>query len=885
MQALSKIKSQTLSHRLGFVAHASVTAVVLGYASGVVAQVPVVPNKAPFATQLKTVQVELPVWLDQKELAVMRVQLSGNRLVGVHRAQLYALLATRLTPTTMSELAALWANEAQTWVNPKGLSDAGLALQYDAENVQLLLTIPLTARKPQRIFLAQSNVDLGAETAMIKPQTTSFIANQRLSVQANHAQGTRTHLLSLSHVAALRTDPWVLEVNTLAQSQQTSGVSNVASRSAFTRGDIVAVQDFPASTARLKIGDFTQRSMGSLSTQAFLGLQFERNYALDQRRTQLSRPAQTLSLPNGAAVDVYINGVLARSLRLEAGVHDLQQLPVNGGANEVSIRVTEPNKPPVWYRQNFFFNTSLLASHAYDYQWAVGVPLTVRGIELTDSRHYDHADPQLVSTHRYGVTPELTLGAGLKWGQQTQQYYLESTTPLAKGLWATELTLRRHTAAYQTTALSSPQGFATTGWQAKTQWVWFAARQQKTGWHNPSVNVQAVFSNGLYLDPQGLNAAHHELGLRGSAAYGSAHSVNLSLRQNLYLDGNSRNASATWTYKHSANWSFDTLLAHTRTRRISQMNTDPSLGKSLLFTLRWHPASEGFSGIGVISSVDVWKNTRSIDYNQHLPTDNGLWQFSARSSDQQSDTAQPALILQTTPTLSATHVQALRGSYQHSRYEIEAQFDRFQTAQSNNTHSLSSNFGFSIANAVGFAGAQWFTSRPIHDSAAVIVVPEKMAQSGVFVQDAHPAAAKQDGWGNPVVAAMTQAVRRELTVDAEHFGKGQSFAEDRFWLKPAYRSVSVVTLALNAQTQVTGTLLGSDGKPAGLLALQVKGDVSDEVFDVFTNRNGIFFTPALKPGRYTLMLEDNTRVHAFEITPDSPWKINLAPLTVSRTRQ
>lgn len=92
-----------------------------------------------------------------------------------------------------------------------------------------------------------------------------------------------------------------------------------------------------------------------------------------------------------------------------------------------------------------------------------------------------------------------------------------------------------------------------------------------------------------------------------------------------------------------------------------------------------------------------------------------------------------------------------------------------------------------------------------------------------------------------------------MQLDVENLPPGRGLGIDRPLLLPAYRSVLLVPVGSDANTQLGGRLQGAAGQLLGLQALRLQAlGGKAEPIDLFTNRRGGFMSPPLPPGRYVL---------------------------------
>jgi outer membrane usher protein len=167
----------------------------------------------------------------------------------------------------------------------------------------------------------------------------------------------------------------------------------------------LTIDDRPA-MRRWIVGD-TFANGGELGGGMFTaGLTVEKNFGLDPYFVRHPALGATGTVLVPSTVDVYVNGVLVRSERVEPGGFRLDNLPVTAGTSGVSSYVIRD----IYGRQqtvasSFYTAATLLAPGLSDYSYTVGVE---RRDVATESLSY--GEPGFLGRHRIGLTNAVTGG-------------------------------------------------------------------------------------------------------------------------------------------------------------------------------------------------------------------------------------------------------------------------------------------------------------------------------------------------------------------------------------------------------------------------------------------------------------------------------------------
>lgn len=762
-------------------------------------------------------KMALPVNLDGRELGTLDAQVSGST-VRLARAPLAQALQAVLRPELHAQLAS---TQEGPWVGTDDLARLGLKAIYSAERIAVDLEVPLAQRARRRLRLGSQALPEGERTAdeVLHPEPMSAVLNLRW-IESRDGSARRARLYT---EGAARWHEWVLEGQGSLPLDGSGG--------GFTRGDTRLVRDWPGAAVRLVAGDVATRAIGMLGTQALGGVRVSRQFALDPALGTQSLPAQGVGLPAGGSVDVVVNGFVVRTLRLGPGVYDLRDIPVFNGANDVVVRIVEPGGRVTEQRLAYFFDAGLLAPGLQDWDVSLGQPLQAG----TGPRGYASGMPVVSAWWRRGWTATLTGGLGLQWQRRPNGDALvlqqEGAWASPLGTWGGWLAQSRH---------SFGQGQA-----AAVQWRW-STRARPDATLGASLVAQAQRRDARFAAVEATRpgGAATDLGLRGGLVWGGGWGATLGWAKRAQAgQPTAGQISATMRRRLDRHWGIEfgaTRDRVTGTLVFAQLRysgeADPA-GGAVQGALAWQSEQQRWqadwqaTGVGTLAGGDA------------------PWRVAASRADARD----------ATESRVAGEVRTGRGEWTWS------------------TTLLTSSLGGSTLNEFSYAGSLVVTREglrvgaPVNDSAALLVARPGLQGLKLLVDPQRSAAAATSDWfGAPVLPDLVAYTPREIQLDVENLPPGRSLGVDRPLLMPAYRSVILVPVGSDANSQLTGRVTLADGQPVALAALQIWPMEGERTpVDVFTTRKGGFTTPPLRPGRYQLRKPgEATALAQYVIAPD-----------------
>ena len=784
-------------------------------------------------------QIALPTVLDGREVGAVTAQIRGPE-VRYAREALVTVLGNVLLP---ERLQALKDRSGGDWVDATALVPLGIQARYSPQTITLTLDIALEARRirTHRIDSRQAVSDEKPEPeADIRPQPWSLIGNMRWVGSTSRASGNAASTNARLHLEpALRWHPWVLE----AAGSMPLGAGGGTRVRDMTR----IIRDWPEQSLRLTLGDLSTGARPGLPATALGGIQLSRRFNLTPAVSTLSQPGERIALPQGASVDVVVNGKVSRTLQLGPGVHDLQDIPVFSGANTVELRIVEPGGKTTVRQFDYFFDSSLLAPGLAEFDLATGAP----AVTGANGPQYQRTTPVTSASLRYGIRPDVTTGFALQHRRTPAGAVLFWQTDWLfaspAGTVAAYFTGNRHPGfTGQVTSLQWRQQSPLRLGDPRPRWSWSTSAQWTHRRHGHA-NVSAD-SPGKGSTDAGLRigaVAPGGMGLSGSWARARPHdgsppldSANLTLRQRL-----------------SPQWSLEAGLRWER----QDQRRERSLGISLRWSGERQPDGSGQRAMGSADS-----------FTRRVQLDAETWGV---ASVAQAD-APWRLSLGAARSREGTE-RSVRAQMMTSRAEW--------TAQLSGNHAVSGSTQFadvSVASSLILTADGWALAPPVNDSAAILRPRPAYGALTINIDPSGPtAAASSDRWGAPVLADLNAYTPREIQLDIANLPPGLGLGVDRPRLWPAYRSVLAVPVGSDANVQVTALLQEADGGPAGLRALQLVADAGGPAIDLFTSRRGQFTSPPLRPGRYQLRPAGESQVLTrFTITPDQQGIVSLGAI-------
>ena len=377
--------------------------------------------------------VTLPVGLKDGRAALgeVTIQINPDDTIMIGRADLIDRLKETLAPSVLSALAG-----SEAFISLSFVRSAGVPISFDAALQELSLDAAAELRTSKDISLAQQS-SAPQTSALAAPAKVSGYLN--LTAGLDYAWGSTptwsgssglSPRLDIEH--AMRVGDVVVENKALYEGPIDGLTCPAGAKcvyqhaSGFKRQSSRLVYDVPDQRLRTLIGDTNLVSNSLQRSMDLLGASIEKSsHKLAPSESTNVTGKTSVRIDRPSEVDVIVNGGIVQHLHLRPGIHNLSDLPLGTGANQVELAITDDTG--FQRRETFtaFGSATQLAPGLSEWGAVVGIPSYLRDNE----RSYFFSDSVAASGFiRFGISDALTgdlhlqadrhvvmTGAGASW--------------------------------------------------------------------------------------------------------------------------------------------------------------------------------------------------------------------------------------------------------------------------------------------------------------------------------------------------------------------------------------------------------------------------------------------------------------------------------------
>ncbi len=494
---------------------------------------------------------------------------------------------------------------------------------------------------------------------------------------------------------------------------------------------------------RLVLGDTVAEAgiLGGASRLA--GISYGRAFAINPYFTPFpgQRFAGVITTPSTA--DVYVNGLLVRTVELPPGPFNLQNLPALSGAGATRVVIRNAFGLTQELGAPYYLDTHVLRRGLSDFNYTIGVERAPGSSSLGN-----YSVPAFVGHHRYGITDTLTAGGFLTADTRKVAGGPEVTLSLPIGLLA----------LYG--AGSQQQGIA--GGSASVQYVY----------QSPRFSIGAAFTaTSPHYATVGLDQADDRATRQISAFVGSRFFRDVDFSLNVYDQhyrdsGDNQQINLTTSIRLADRYNLALSLFHTETEHLRPNNgvyaaLTMALGRETTAT--------------VSANHDAMSNMATLQVQKSRPLGEG-WAYLAQASFGRN----------------AVDIADVQYQGAHGFYEVDATHVGGQTTTT-----------LSAAGAITFIGGNTFFTRPVQDAYGVIQVP---GVAGVTGYVSHQDVGKTDSQGNLLVPNLLSYYGNQIGIEPQDIAIDYSVAETDRTIAPSYRGGAVIAFPVKKLQAFQGTL-------------------------------------------------------------------------------
>ena len=234
--------------------------------------------------------------------------------------------------------------EKPSYLSVATLKDRGITMRYDPLNLDLEV-FPTVDQRPTSTINFKQNAEEESAT-LEQPAYVSAYLNMHLaaSYMGQNAYGsTGVEAPTIDFDGAVRIGPYVLEAEGTFYNPGSQWFSpGYFQDYVFYRRGTRLVYDLPDEAIRVRVGDVSPAYTGFQTAPDLLGISADVAYAQLQPQKSI-RPtgAHSFRIERPSNVDILVDNVLIKHIRLGPGNYNLTDLPLNPGANNVKLVIED----------------------------------------------------------------------------------------------------------------------------------------------------------------------------------------------------------------------------------------------------------------------------------------------------------------------------------------------------------------------------------------------------------------------------------------------------------------------------------------------------------------------------------------------------------------
>jgi outer membrane usher protein len=743
----------------------------------------------PSVTQKELI---LPLLNSTKELGDIRVKIavcSGQS----NEVALLPLLDLISEYIDMALIAQLDKRSALTpQMTFRQLARHGVHLTFNDSDIVLQVDFSADIRKPTRYGLVSRHAQR-INNSMLLPNAMFSGGLDYLFGQTWSEDSSNSYTVDLNGHLNIR--GWVLQNQHIFANDRDQK---------WRRQSTLVTRDWPEKTLRLRLGDLNVKRIGFMGYQQLSGISLSTNFQLQPYSISYPISEQSFFLEQDAEVDVFVNGLRRDRRSLPAGAHNILDMDLTNGVNEVELKITD-----IYGRQqsillSAFQNQTLLTPGKQEYSVTLGVPRStgLSGLE------YAYQSPGLSAFHRYGMTDTLTLG---NWLQLSDNAITSGMTGLRSSIYGDfsgeiAVSRERQQSAFYAPAVRVGHRFYNQRLTLDTQWSWQHRKFATPG--------EVVSDNNI----------HHKL------------SVRLALPT-------IKKWRATFSVAHERRWEGESVFT-------KRLNMSRELGGGWGFTLNMVHYNRYSERESFISSQLSWRpvdsrhstdmryssdeHKRSGNYNYRRDGELG---FNMNADISESDSSQQH-----------------RANMSYASSHLDASFRVNKNQMANGQSSITKNA--SLGSSVVFADGHWAPSRQLSGQPfAIVNIKSNTPNTKIGVtkgSGTRPVVFLGEYFDASVLNNLSPYYVEDVHLDLTLAAAELQVKKESYQLKPTFLSATIVTVDAASGVYVTAKLIDSSGSALGYKVVNVKSIDGTEHVATFTDAFGFVVMEGLTTGQYRI---------------------------------
>ena len=753
--------------------------------------------------------IELSVEAELNKTSIGRITLAvepGDNLL-LKWDEVETVLNEKLYP---QGLTTLKAKVVDGMLSKQALEKFGFVINFDLSDFSLKINAPLNLTRPQTLSLKSNDRRLQAsEVANLSGFVNLYSS---YLYQQNSITDTEDKQLAARAEMVMNWRGWVVEneLEYLSDVEATSpNVKRLGTR---------LVHDLPLKGARISIGDNYSSGSYFQSTSRILGVSFAHDFSLVSDRQIRPSASRSFTLDSPSSVEVLVDDRIVQRLNLTAGIYSLDDIPLNEGSNNISLRITDIAGVVRYVNFDVTTGLDLFAEGQLEYEIHIGVPST-----LTDQLNYDNDSP-LISTYLdYGVSPSWTIGFTAQADEFIQQAGFKSIYAANIGQFAFE------------NAVSFGDE---TGHAYRLVYSSFTDRSE----------LPQDISFGYEYSTENFRAVGYRPDLQGSAR----------LLEHLIQANYSFFNSPTLRTSFFANVSrahdqvqFDKSAGVNFTGDVSNGNWRYSLGA------QWDEIADNAEWGIRLSLTYKFSNDRRLKLSHQSSRNKTRLEYTQDANQRYVG----AFSLRTGIEHNNQNEALFDLNTQYNGNRFLASLDHASFYEQLNASSAYHQSRVSFASSVAFAGDDWAIGKPIYDSFALIKPHSSLKDKKITLgQYKDQYRANNADFDTMLLNNLSSYDSTVVSVDIDDLAPGYDLGSGLVVFFPSYRSGHSVMIGTAANISVIATLLDQQQQPLALqVGVAVCSDNPKKEHKFFTNKSGRFALTGLIPCSYEVKLNNSEK--------------------------
>ncbi|WP_210269849.1 fimbria/pilus outer membrane usher protein [Hyphomicrobium methylovorum] len=806
----------------------------------------------------RAVTLAVPLTRAGDALGDISVVIGKNDSVLIPKQPLLALLEPVIDSAVHARLAALPGNSGR--LSLIDINSTGVKLKFDRRRLELVLIpdadvhqtdVPIT-RAPK------------AAAPPLRPADFSGYVNVTAGVDYYWDDGV-TGSGPGAHVnlqSAMRWHGSVIENEASLGGRGGDGLCPLGARciyddlNGFRRTRSRIVYDIPDDDIRIQAGDADVFTSGFQRAPDVAGFTIEKSPRKFHPGIDTSPGGRTrFQLDRTSEIDVRVNGVVVRHMRLAAGTYDLSNFPLPSGASDIELVITDNAGQTRSLHFSTFAGDTLLAPGMNEWSVSAGVPSYL----FDSERRYESGAFFGTGFLRYGLTDALTGEVNLQGDQRVAMGGVGGSLGTPWGLFGLDGALSTSDTGF---------GFAT---QLKYDLTNFRGPFSYYSDLPESFRFNAEYRSRDFREPGEFLVGAGDIlypqfpyWLRLSAYYSMALSpvTSATLSARYQFANDDALILSPYTLKDDR-YGADLTLSRPLTSWMSGSLTLGYSNESYAYRNFYEREEPEFRLMVRLSAIPA-EHTR-IETSYDTLNDAG-YVFASRESGYGVGSWQTSINAQQD---GSSDTSSFDGSitYIGNRSEVRvAQRAGFAASVFNGFEGgpRGSVTSIEAATSIAFADGVIGVGRPIRGNGFAILSPhESIADLTVVAGMPEDVSAEADWLGPAVVPNLPAYSRTTIPVDVPDLPVGYSLGSGTYEAVAPYKAGYRIQVGSAHSVSVYGKLLDAQGEPLALLTGAAHAsEEPDRRVEIFTNSAGRFAADGLSPGRWIIdMGSDEDATH------------------------